>query len=183
MITREQHDSVRRRAMELIRRSGVVLRPEELESLEVLDFGLGEIEQFGLEVLGVAETQALAVRLVALLPGQTCPEHMHPRVGDYGGKEETFRCVWGELYVHLPGERPQRTVAALPPHRLAAFTSEREVVLGPGEQVTSAPGERHWFQAGPDGAVVWLFCSRATDAQDQFTDPDVRRMDPVVGGD
>ncbi len=182
MITREEHESVLRRTKEIVRRSGVVLRPEEMARFEVLDFGLGEIEACGLQMVCVLETDAVAVRLAVMLPGQTCPEHMHPRVGEYGGKEETFRCVWGELYVHRPGPAATNPVAVPPAHRADSFTSEREAVLAPGEQVTSLPGERHWVQGGPDGAVAWLFCSRVTDAQDQFTDPDVRRMDPVVEG-
>jgi hypothetical protein len=38
-----------------------------------------------------------------------------------------------------------------------------------------------WFQAGPKGAVVWSFSTKATDAVDVFTDPAVRRETLVVG--
>jgi D-lyxose ketol-isomerase len=55
-----------------------------------------------------------------------------------------------------------------------------ESILGPGDQVTCPPDTYHWFQAGPEGAVVWSFSSRATDVQDVFTDPDVRRVTEVV---
>ena len=52
--------------------------------------------------------------------------------------------------------------------------------MRPGDQVTSPPDTYHWFQAGPEGAVVWSFSSRATDVQDVFTDPDVRRVTEIV---
>ncbi|MHC5034997.1 MAG: D-lyxose/D-mannose family sugar isomerase [Planctomycetota bacterium] len=183
MITREEYESAKRQAVELLARSGIVLRPEETEQVEVLDFGLGEIQQTGLQVLSIVETDAIGVRVLALLPGQTCPEHRHPPLGKYPGKEETFRCAWGEVYVCMCGPRTAAPRARAPAHRSQHFTVWSETVLRPGDQVTSPPDTCHWFQAGPEGAVVWLFCSRVTDAEDVFTDPEVRRMAPVLGDD
>jgi len=181
MISRKEYETAKARGAELIRRSGVAVTEAELAELEVMDFGLGQIERFGLEVLHVLETDAVTVRLAALLPGQTCPEHRHRPHGDYPGKEETFRCAWGELYVYMPGPPTEAPRASLPQGREGAFTVRHETVLTPGQQVTSPPNTLHWFQGGPEGAVVWLFSSPAMDARDVFTDPDVRRMDPVVG--
>ena len=50
----------------------------------------------------------------------------------------------------------------------------------PGEQHTIPPDTLHWFQAGPDGAVVSEFSSTSRDELDVFTDADVRR-ETVVG--
>jgi D-lyxose ketol-isomerase len=36
----------------------------------------------------------------------------------------------------------------------------------------------HWFQAGPDGAVVSEFSSASRDELDEFTDATVRRLSP-----
>jgi D-lyxose ketol-isomerase len=180
VITREEYDRARGAARQLILKSGIAVRDEELAKLDVVDFGLGEIDKSGLQVMPIAETPALGVRLVALLPGQTCPQHRHPPLGDHPGKEETWRVAWGKLYVNMPGEPTREPQARPPAHRAAAFTVRSETVLQAGDQLTSAPNTWHWFQAGPEGAVVWLFCSRFTDAEDEFTDPDVRRMDPVL---
>jgi D-lyxose ketol-isomerase len=180
VITREAYEKARAAAAELILKSGVAVRDEELAKLEVVDFGLGEIEESGLQVMPIAETPALGVRLVALLPGQTCPEHRHPPLGDHPGKEETWRVAWGEMYVNMPGEMTPERRARPPEHREEAFTVRYEIVLRAGDQFTSPPNTWHWFQAGPEGAVVWLFCSRFTDAEDEFTDPDVRRMAPII---
>jgi D-lyxose ketol-isomerase len=55
-----------------------------------------------------------------------------------------------------------------------------EVVLQPGEQYTVAGNCLHWFQAGPEGAVLSEFSTPSTDENDIFTDPDVRRIPEIV---
>ena len=70
--------------------------------------------------------------------------------------------------------------ARVPAHRKAYYSSWHEIALGPGEQHTSSPNEWHWFQAGPAGAIVWSFSSKVTDAQDEFTDPQVVRQTIIV---
>jgi D-lyxose ketol-isomerase len=42
-------------------------------------------------------------------------------------------------------------------------------------QHTIAPGTLHWFQAGPEGAVVSEFSTASRDELDEFTDPAVAR--------
>jgi D-lyxose ketol-isomerase len=54
-----------------------------------------------------------------------------------------------------------------------------EIVLKPGEQYTIPPNTLHWFQAGPEGAVVSEFSSRSRDESDIFTNPEIRR-EPVI---
>jgi D-lyxose ketol-isomerase len=48
-----------------------------------------------------------------------------------------------------------------------------EAVLRPGDQLTSPPDTLHWFQAGPESAVVWAFSSRVAAGRDEFADPDI----------
>jgi D-lyxose ketol-isomerase len=54
--------------------------------------------------------------------------------------------------------------------------------LDPGEQVVCPPNTWHWFQAGPQGAIIWSFSSKVTDAQDEFTDPQVVRQTVIADG-
>ena len=54
-----------------------------------------------------------------------------------------------------------------------------ELELGPGDQHTIAPDTRHWFRAGPEGAVVTEFSSASRDELDVFSDPAVRRSTVV----
>ena len=59
------------------------------------------------------------------------------------------------------------------------YTVFHEIALKPGEQYTIPPDTLHWFQAGPEGAVVSEFSSRSTDENDIFTNPNVRRQTVV----
>jgi D-lyxose ketol-isomerase len=135
-----------------------------------------------LQLVTYVNTNRVCAKELVLLPGQTFPEHRHPPVGGGPGKEETFRCRWGTLYLYVPGEVEPRPLARPPAHRLANFTVWHEIVLHPGDQFTLPPDTLHWFQAGPEGAVVSEFSTHSDDDSDIFTDPDVQRA-TVVGPD
>jgi D-lyxose ketol-isomerase len=59
-------------------------------------------------------------------------------------------------------------------------TAAREIALGPGGQHTIPPNTLHWFQAGPEGAVVSEFSSTSRDELDVFTDPAIVRAPTVA---
>ena len=61
------------------------------------------------------------------------------------------------------------------------FTVFHEVILKAGEQYTIMPETLHWFQAGPDGAVVSEFSTRSTDETDVFTDKRIVRETKIEG--
>lgn len=165
----------------MLDRAGVLVRADEVEQIEVVDLGLGELEQTGLQILTLVNTGEVGVKLLVLFAHQVFAQHKHPPLGSYPGKEETFRCQWGELYLYLPGVATPGPRGRPPAHRRHAYTVWHEVVLRPGDQVTSPPDTFHWFQAGPQGAVVWSFSSRTTDVEDVFTDPQVQRRTVIVG--
>jgi D-lyxose ketol-isomerase len=186
MITRTEYKHARQRAAEMLRKTGIALRPNEIENIEVADFGLSELEISGAQIVTLVNTDKIAAKLLVLFPHQTEPEHTHPRLGEYAGKEETVRCEWGELYLYGPGEPTPDPKGHPPAHRRHTYTVWHEVVLHPGEQITFQPGTPHWFQAGPDGAVMWSFSTKAIDVQDIFADPDIRRetiIDQAAGQD
>jgi D-lyxose ketol-isomerase len=180
MITRSEVESARKRSAEILARAGVVVRQDEIDQMEVADFGLGELEQSGVQILTLVDTEKIAAKLLVLLPHQTEPEHKHPRLGDYEGKEETIRCEWGELYLYGPGEPTPNPKGYPPEHRRHTYTMWHEYILRPGDQITFPPDIPHWFQGGPEGAVIWSFSTKALDVEDVFTDPDVRRETVVV---
>ena len=111
-----------------------------------------------------------------MLPRQTCPEHWHPTINGRPGKEETFRCRWGEVYIYVSGEATPERKANPPAGREATYTVWHEIVLRPGEQYTLSPDTRHWFQAGDQGAVVSEFSTTSTDEADRFEDPEIARF-------
>ena len=166
----------------MIERAGIVARPDELERIEVADMGLGELEQSGVQILTLVDTDKIAAKVLVSFPYQIEPEHKHPRLGDYPGKEETIRCQWGELYLYGPGEPTPKPKGRPPEHRRHTYTVWHEYVLRPGDQVTFPPNTPHWFQGGPEGAVFWSFSTKAIDVEDVFTDPDVQRTTVVVDG-
>ena len=153
MITRQAWESARKRAAEFVRGAGMAVRPEELERIEVADFGLSELEQSGVQILTLVDTEAMAVKVLISFPWQAEPEHKHPRLGDYAGKEETIRCEWGKLYAYGPGAPTPHPAGHPPTHRLHAYTVWYEYTLNPGDQVQFAPNTPHWFQGGPQTAV------------------------------
>ena len=140
-----------RLALGLYERAGIVLTPAEQANLEVADFGLGDLERTGLQIIVYINTERVCAKEMALLPGQACPEHRH--VGS-PGKEETFRCRYGRVFLNVEGN---------------------ETVLDPGAQHTIYPDTLHSFHAGPEGAVISEFSTRSTDETDVFTDPRIVR--------
>ena len=115
-----------------------------------------------------------------MFPWQLCPEHRHPPFAGSPGKEETFRCRKGRVYLYTEGEPTDRRAARTPPG--GVFTVWHETVLGPGDQFTVMPNTLHWFQAGDEGAIVSEFSTHSTDERDIFTDPRIQRETQIDGG-
>jgi D-lyxose ketol-isomerase len=176
MIGREQFLTAQRRAHEYLSKSGIILTPEEAAKIEVADFGLGELEQTGLQLVTYINTERVCAKELVLFGGQTCPEHRHPSINGELGKEETFRCRWGRVYLYVEGEATHYPTCHPPTHRVDTYTVGHEIVLNAGEQYTIAPNTLHWFQAGPEGAVVSEFSTRSRDEYDIFTDQEIRRL-------
>ena len=164
-------------ALALYEHAGIVLSPEEKERIEVVDFGLDIVEEMGLQLLTYINTARVCAKEMVLLPHQTCAEHKHVPTNGQEGKEETFRCRYGEVYLYVSGEGERSAIRAkLPPSDVSVF---HEIVLHPGEQYTIMPETWHWFQGGPEGAVISEFSTRSTDETDEFTDPRLVRAPKI----
>lgn len=182
MLSRQQFESARTRVIDLMGQVSIALSPDEMTRIEVADFGLNDLERVGLQLLTYINTERVCAKELVLFPGQTCPEHFHPSVGGELGKEETFRCRWGEVFLYIPGEPTEKPLAQIPEGLEEFFTMRHEVRLRPGEQYTILPETPHWFQAGPHGAVVSEFSTRSRDEYDVFKDPRIVR-EPRIGDD
>jgi D-lyxose ketol-isomerase len=179
-LSSKEHRAYQQQAREYLDRAGIVLTEDEAAHIEIADLGLGEFLQTGLGLVTYINTERVCAKELVLWPGQTCPQHLHPPVGDQPGKEETFRCRWGVVYLYVEGEPAANPVARPPAHRAHRYNVWHEVILRPGEQYTIFPETWHWFQGGPEGAVVSEFSTRSTDENDQFTDPDIKRAPEIV---
>jgi D-lyxose ketol-isomerase len=179
MITKTKMLDAQERAAVMFRMAGVFITEEEKRRIEVVDFGLSALEREGALILTLVSTQRIAVKLLALFPLQTEPEHWHPAVGTDPGKEETIRVVWGSVYFYVAGASTL-TEGFIPQGREDLYTLRNELKLKPGDQLTFQPGEKHWFQAGEEGVVLYSFSSTARDVLDAFTDPGIVRISKVV---
>lgn len=164
-------DAVRREVVELIKRAGFDLTPEEWDGLVLNDFGLGDFRNEGAAIIDILRTPLLRITILALLPNQTLPEHRHPATEDGPGKEETLRVLWGSVVTFQPGDPGGDLPVRVPAGKEACYTSRRATALGKGDQHTLPPGEPHWFQAGPDGVVTIEFQNRVDETRNIFTDP------------
>jgi len=179
MILRSEAKKAREKAAELIRKAGVFITPEEENKIDPVDFGLSHLDIEGAEILTMLQTERISVKLLALFPNQTEPEHWHPPVGTDPGKEETVRVVWGTVYFYVDG--PDTLAKGfVPKGKEGVYTLRHELVLKPGDQLTFAPGKKHWFQGGSEGAVLYSFSSVARDVLDGFTDPDIDRVTKIA---
>ncbi len=176
MISRAEYDRLRAEALELLDMQSIRLRPDEIHAMEVADFGLNRVREIGLQLIVYVNTERCCAKELVVLPRQTVPEHRHPPVGDYPGKEETFRCRSGTVYLYVEGEPTNNPSAVVPSGHEPYLTVWHELKLQPGDQWTIPPNTLHWFQAGGEGAVVTEFSTKSMDEHDVFTDPSIERI-------
>jgi D-lyxose ketol-isomerase len=175
MLSESQISKARDRAATMLEKAGFVLRRDEKTVMEVADFALGDLDRFGLEIVVYVNTDRCCAKELVMFPGQICPQHRHPPFGGTAGKEETFRCRWGEVYLYVPGEPAGKPNARVPQGKRDCFSVWHEIVLRPGDQYTLGSDTWHWFQAGPEGAIVSEFSTQSRDDLDVFLDPQIRR--------
>jgi D-lyxose ketol-isomerase len=180
MIKRSEVRAAQERAVKMLAQANITITAEEREKIEVAEFGLGELEKTGLELVVYVNTERYCAKELILFPGQTCPEHRHPNLEGEPGKMETFRCRWGQVWLYIAGEPTPAPHGHPPGGSEAYYTVFHEIGLKPGEQFTIPPDTLHWFQAGEAGAIVSEFSSTSHDESDIFTDPRIRRLPEVI---
>jgi len=180
MITRQEYLDAVNYVMEQLERAKIVLTPHEYEKIEVADFGLGKIKITGLQLITYVNTSRVCAKELILYPHQTCPEHYHPSIENELGKEETFRCRAGEVFLYIPGPSTQNPFCIPPQGDELYYTVFHEIHLRPGEQYTLPPDTKHWFQAGKEGAIISEFSTTSRDELDIFTDPRIKRKMMII---
>jgi D-lyxose ketol-isomerase len=182
VLTRKQYKEAQQRALEYMLRAEVVLSEREKENISVADFGLGDLEHQGGQILTFFNTDRISAKIIVLFPWQILPEHWHPAIEKDVGKEEVMRVRSGEVYLYVPGRPTPHPKGRIPDREKENFTVWHEVILRPGDQYILPPKMVHWFQAGPEGAVIDDYSSTARDLQDGFTNPRVVRETKILEG-
>lgn len=172
-MKRAEYNEQIKKALPYYEKAGIVLTDKEKASIEVADFGLGIVNKVGLQLLTYINTDRVCAKEMVLLPHQTCPQHKHVPTAGIAGKEETFRCRMGKVYLYVEGEGEKDKInTSLPETDVDVF---HEVILEPGQQYTIMPETMHWFKAGDEGAVISEFSTKSTDETDVFTDKRIVR--------
>lgn len=174
MLDKEQCVSVMSQVKEIIQKSKLNVTNCELMKIQVTDFGLGDLKQYGAQIITLSDTDLIGVKLIVLLPDQILPEHYHPRVDEYMGKQEIVRGEWGQTFVYDEGtanDFGKQRVSS----ELENYTAFNETLLGRAEQLLIEPRTKHWFMGGPEGSIIWSFSSKVLDKNDVFTNKSVKR--------
>jgi D-lyxose ketol-isomerase len=162
MLSQSEYIHAQAKAAKLIKRAGLRVTKKEEAAIEVADFGLSRLEKVGVQILNWVATERIGVKILVLFPQQIMPEHWHPPVGSDPGKEETLRLIAGAVSFYQGARKRMR------------------MTMKADSQVTIAPGTRHWFRAGKEGAVMFSFSTIARDALDVFTNPKVIRATKIA---
>ena len=175
-MKKEVYEQQKKAALAYFQKAHIVLTDAEKDNIEVADYDLNDVNNVGLQLITYINTDRVCAKEMVLLPYQTCPEHWHVDTDGMKGKEETFRCRYGTVYLYVDGEKKENIQAKMPKTDVTIFN---EIILNEGEQHTLMPYTKHWFQGGPKGAVISEFSTRSTDETDVFTDKRIVRM-PVI---
>ena len=172
MLKKDDYDRLKAASAEYFKKAGIAVTEKEMQAFQVAEYDLGCVDTIGLELIEYVNTERCCAKELVLLPGQICPEHRHPPVCGEIGKEETFRCRYGTVYLYVAGEPNTDEIKAHIPEGMEQyFTSRHEIVLHPGDQYTIFPNTLHWFQSGEEGCIVSEFSTRSRDEFDIYTDP------------
>jgi D-lyxose ketol-isomerase len=182
VIKRSEWEKARDWAWTFVKKAGPVVRDDEINSIEIADLGLNEFNFTGLHILSLFSTECVGAKLLILQPNQFFPEHKHPPLEkeNFPGKTEVIRGQWGEFYLYVPGSITSDPKVNPPLHRKKYIDIWHEIIIRPGDQYIISPNTWHWFQAGPEGAIVWSISSKLTDVKDKFKDPQVKRKTIIM---
>ena len=90
MLSKQEYLSAKEKTLAFFEKAHISITDEEKEKIEVADFGLGDLDTIGLELLTYVNTDRCCAKELVLFPGQTCPEHRHPDVGGERRKGRDF---------------------------------------------------------------------------------------------
>ena len=170
-------EAAKRVYLDFLKQHGYPVNDTITKKIFVSDFGLGRFTDVGLgAIVWHGDEKYNYSGLDAyLLPGQISPEHWHVKVRDIPEKMEVWLVRSGEIYTYAEGDPTPNIRAKLTDTDAAHITVRSERILRVGEIAGIArPLEKHWMQAGPQGAIFTEFSTFHTGEAVRFTDAKVK---------
>lgn len=115
-------------------------------------YGIERIRETGAYLLTVVNNEKYAKKLIALLPGQVHPEHLHKN------KDETFQILSGDLRVR--------------------FGRDSVLILWAGKTLNIPPGTPHSFES-ENGCIFEEISTYAERGDSYYEKPEIQKMDPM----
>ncbi len=149
------------------------------ENLWVTDFALGRFTEVGIGgVFWVNDKKWNYASVdIFLLPNQMIPEHWHIALESEGvaPKMESWIVRYGTSYTYGEGKPTPKLGVKIHDREANFITAKKETVLDVGD-VTGLlkPLEKHWQQAGPEGAIITEVSTYHTGDAVRFTNPDIK---------
>lgn len=146
----------------------------DTEDFWVKDFNIGNFAESGMAGIFWLSDSAYNIsgHEIFLLPNQSIPEHWHIATEDTSEKLEGWHVRHGSVYTYSEGEPTEGAEDDIPTsHKECTVALKREEVLPGNIALLSAPGERHWMRAGPQGAIVTEYASHHDHTGLRFSHP------------
>ncbi len=145
----------------------------------VADCGLGRFTEVGFAGMFWVNNQKdnYASLEIFLLPGQMIPEHWHVPLPaeNVPVKMESWHVRWGTTCTYGEGEPTAKLAVKIPQCQEKYVTVRHEKVLTLGEVTGLTRHEqKHWQQAGSEGAIVTESSTFHSGAAVRFTDPQIK---------
>src|SRR5258706_344248 len=140
MLTPSQVRQMQERVTQTLAQAGIVLTSQEQTQIEVVDFGLSELERTGLQLVIYINNDRYCAKELVMIPRQTCAQHRHPPLSETNpGKQETFRCRWGKVWLYVEGEAGHDIHAPVPDGSGTYYTDFHQIEMHLFDQDTIPP--------------------------------------------
>jgi len=170
-------DAAKRAYLDFLKQAGYPVNDTIAKKLFVSDFGLGRFTEAGLGAIvwWGDEKNNYSGLDAFLLPGQIIPEHWHVKLGNIPEKMEAWLARYGEMYAYAEGAPTPTIQAKIAAGDAPYLTVKSERILRVGDIAgISRPLEKHWMQAGPQGAIFTEFSTFHSGEAVKFTDPKIK---------
>jgi D-lyxose ketol-isomerase len=163
----------------LMKAAGYPISENLRKNIFVTDYGLGQFTVLGLAAMFWVNDKKwnYTSTEVFLLPNQMIPEHWHVPLPDQKVpvKMESWHVRWGSTYTYGGGEPTAKLAVKIPESEAEFVTVRKEKMLKVGEVTgITKPEEKHWQQAGPQGAIITETSTFHSGAAVRFTNPKIK---------